>query len=593
MAATAAAYPSIPYGSATSNQWDQAVPGPDDNSFNYNYQPVFDHGTYAFSDNTLATMDDTRYDHSAPYDSSRSFRTQRSGNNMETLAQDSQQSKSSQPNAKHSLAPRKRSVGAGLKTDDVDDSAWIHRDKLAQIESREMAQAGISLAPAGRRRGSTAGNRSSSRSASRASNKRVHAQDAYSQHDALPSDPASYSTHQEQSRRDESASGRQDREQYQSDDTMDYDPAMLMQEYSQAKPQHQYNRSLNASLNRPNTSRIPIAKASPAPVSSSVVSRDSPLTRTRQGSNPWPSNTAESPYQQQQRRSRSQSLGSSIMMDEASSPRNSATARTRPRSSHFQPSPRTSVAGRDTPSDSSSKGKAPATAKQPASSVNGRKGTTNRNTTRSRTTSATRKTSPGSRPASSSATKAMNSVKRPEGDAPWIATMYKPDPRLPQDQQLLPTHAKRMMQEQWEKDGKTGSAYDKDFNLLNDHDLASMGAFPTPSPSAEQGLSTDDPQSPREPEPEPEPQAEPSQDSQSPWPLSSKKSDRSSLQPATPSGGYKITPTVPLPSPSQPSPMGVTTQISSTRPQSVQRVPDMDEKEDGKKEKGCGCCIMM
>ena len=29
--------------------------------------------------------------------------------------------------------------------------------------------------------------------------------------------------------------------------------------------------------------------------------------------------------------------------------------------------------------------------------------------------------------------------------------MFKPDPRLPPDQQLLPTHAKKLQQEQWEK----------------------------------------------------------------------------------------------------------------------------------------------
>lgn len=38
-------------------------------------------------------------------------------------------------------------------------------------------------------------------------------------------------------------------------------------------------------------------------------------------------------------------------------------------------------------------------------------------------------------------------INRPEGDAPWIATMFKPDPMLPQDQQILPTHAKRLAME--------------------------------------------------------------------------------------------------------------------------------------------------
>lgn len=36
---------------------------------------------------------------------------------------------------------------------------------------------------------------------------------------------------------------------------------------------------------------------------------------------------------------------------------------------------------------------------------------------------------------------------QPEGEAPWIADMYKPDPRLPQDEQIIPTHAKRLARE--------------------------------------------------------------------------------------------------------------------------------------------------
>lgn len=37
-----------------------------------------------------------------------------------------------------------------------------------------------------------------------------------------------------------------------------------------------------------------------------------------------------------------------------------------------------------------------------------------------------------------------NPINRPEGEAPWIADMYKPDPMLPQDEQIVPTHAKRL-----------------------------------------------------------------------------------------------------------------------------------------------------
>jgi hypothetical protein len=44
--------------------------------------------------------------------------------------------------------------------------------------------------------------------------------------------------------------------------------------------------------------------------------------------------------------------------------------------------------------------------------------------------------------------------------------MYKPDPRLPPDQQILPTHAKKLQQEQWQREGKLPSAYDRAFEPL-------------------------------------------------------------------------------------------------------------------------------
>ncbi|KAK4975592.1 hypothetical protein LTR28_009234 [Elasticomyces elasticus] len=64
--------------------------------------------------------------------------------------------------------------------------------------------------------------------------------------------------------------------------------------------------------------------------------------------------------------------------------------------------------------------------------------------------------------------------------------MYKPDPRLPPDQQMLPTHVKRMMQEQWEREGKTGSMYNRGIDLLDDYshagpDVTSASADRRPS----------------------------------------------------------------------------------------------------------------
>lgn len=61
--------------------------------------------------------------------------------------------------------------------------------------------------------------------------------------------------------------------------------------------------------------------------------------------------------------------------------------------------------------------------------------------------------------------------RAPDGDPPWMINSYKPDPHLPPDQQLLPTVARRLQQEKWEREGKFGDAYDTNFRPLNDKEL--------------------------------------------------------------------------------------------------------------------------
>src|SRR6201999_1549016 len=74
---------------------------------------------------------------------------------------------------------------------------------------------------------------------------------------------------------------------------------------------------------------------------------------------------------------------------------------------------------------------------------------------RPRTRSAQHKESPTQRPGTRSGeTPPGSSNKRPEGDPPWLSSIYSPDPKLPPEQQLLPTVAKRLQQEQWEREGK-------------------------------------------------------------------------------------------------------------------------------------------
>jgi hypothetical protein len=188
-----------------------------------------------------------------------------------------------------------------------------------------------------------------------------------------------------------------------------------------------------------------------------------------------------------------------------------------------------------------------------------------------------------------------------EGDPPWIASMYKPDPRLPPDQQMLPTHAKRLAQEQWEKEGKTGTIYDRDFRLLNaecfpTNPRASMiedagaGASASAGGAANMDAKTSTRNSTNE------------EDKikttvlTSHWPLSGTSlldSPRSinSQRPGT-SGGYKTIPTIPSPKtqpPAQASPR--------TTMQQPLRMPEPPAKQEGKKknkEDGgcCGCVVM-
>ncbi|PNS20370.1 hypothetical protein CAC42_5820 [Sphaceloma murrayae] len=357
---------------------------------------------------------------------------------------------------------RKRSIGSGMNQTTVDDSAWIHRDKLAQIESREMQDLGVRV-----RRPSSRSARSRSRSASRSASRASDKHGRYSDQPGgkspvdsginnsafmfddfrsmavppVPVDSESYSRHN---------SGLVETSGFGFEDAPVDSPL-----------------DTKRSQSRPGTSRIPISKNSPVPLSQAFADRDSPLARSRNGSLAL-SSSPEMPQSRKMSRPRSQSLGSQMMLDEAGIPAQ-RVPRSRPTSMHLD---NPALLNNDSDSTASPK-PAPLALKKGhtrnASSINKPRVTS--------TSSA--KDSPSSRPKSSSSR--PRSVHRPEGEAPWIATMYKPDPMLPPDQQILPTHAKKMMQEQWAREGATGDIYDKNFNLLNSKDM-------TPPPASKPRL---------------------------------------------------------------------------------------------------------
>ncbi|POS79359.1 hypothetical protein DHEL01_v202244 [Diaporthe helianthi] len=169
--------------------------------------------------------------------------------------------------------------------------------------------------------------------------------------------------------------------------------------------------------------------------------------------------------------------------------------------------------------------------------------------------------------------------KQMEGDPPWLVSAYKPDPRLPPDQQLLPTVARRLQQEKWEQEGKFGNIYDKDFRPLTEQGFLSPPEN-IPSSSSSEEIVKQEVEKPAED-----------------WPLKSPDTPKSPASPCR-SSSYSTMPKIqdkppasPLSSPKQPQ------RVESPEPMQITRVPDIPEKEPeqgAKKEKGgCGCCIVM
>ncbi|KAL8282586.1 hypothetical protein RB600_005838 [Gaeumannomyces tritici] len=161
-------------------------------------------------------------------------------------------------------------------------------------------------------------------------------------------------------------------------------------------------------------------------------------------------------------------------------------------------------------------------------------------------------------------------ARAPEGDPPWMVSAYKPDPRLPPDQQLLPTVAKRLQQEKWEREGKFGSIYDREFRPLTDDGFLS----------------------PPEPKDKLSPQPNEKQEKMEDWPLKAEpKSPTAPSLRQQRTGSYSTIPKVqdppqsPLPpsrgngAPGQPSPLI--------------RLPDMPDNDASQEKKGCMCCIVM
>ncbi|EEP82696.1 predicted protein [Uncinocarpus reesii 1704] len=347
--------------------------------------------------------------------------------------------------------------------EDPNESHWIHRDKLAKIESEELQQFGIKIRDPLLMRHRSGGGRGRSReSQSIATN---GARDRSSSSPIIPE------------RTEEQISPPapiEDSPQEDEGGPVVFDDPRLPEEIA-ADPHEDGRGSKIYRMPglRKSSSRIPVLTSSPHPIPPGYLERDSPLQRPR-------NNTATSGDEEglSLPKTRRPSVSAPRMLQtpepelESTPPKNTEAIDT---SEQLQGSP--------------SKSKQPA---KPASAATSRK--TSSNTETRKASGTHKKTSPSNshggsvsqRPSTRAGERRPGTaINRPEGDPPWLATMYKPDPRLPPEQQLIPTHAKKLQQELWEKEGRIPSAYDKNFAPLSIQNEEKTPSF-SPEPEVPQ-----------------------------------------------------------------------------------------------------------
>lgn len=425
---------------------------------------------------------------------------------------------------------------AGNDLDDDENSKWIHRDKLARIESEELQAAGIILPkprqPLKARRDKTSD--------------KLNGHKKWT--DPLGELPAQA---QNGSRpRKNSATSRPKT------------PEVNVPSWDLRLPEEilaEANGYWVTSVGPKGTSRIPLAKLSPAPVPTDYIEREAPLTRRQSSLTPGEEDTIN--YAKPAR-----TRSNSLKAHDTPAAATTATASTKPlqaKRSVTETSPKKNTATTGA-RKTSAPAKAP-TGNKPKSRTNPSKDSTSSSSGTSRPVTRSGELSPS---------------KQPEGEPPWMVSAYRPDPRLPPDQQLLPTVARRLQQEKWEREGKFGSVYDREFRPLTDD------GFLEPPAAAEKAKV--------------EPPASTNNNNEE-WPL---KTDQSfPRSPTTPRPGTSSYSTMPkIQQDNRPPSARDATQNQPERAaenlpqtqveQDVRRLPEPME-EVAEKKKGCGCCIVM
>lgn len=433
----------------------------------------------------------------------------------------------------------KRGITEIHADEDADEhSKWIHRDKLARIESEELQAAGIILP-----RGSRARSKSQTRS------RRDPSVDQVNSGRVKASISSSIDQITPRSRKNSELTT-----DPHTPDALPTTPSWDLRLPEEIDADMSGGYWVTNSSGK-GASKIPVAKLSPAPIPAEHIERDTPIRRKRDGST-GEEDSIVYPKPRARSGSTGNSLGSSTNLPPTQPAKRSVTD-TSPK--------KAASAGRKTSG--------------PAKTANGAAG-------RPRTRGGPSKDSTSSGTATRPTTRSgeqnlgFSGTKQPEGDPPWMISAYRPDPRLPPDQQLLPTVARRLQQEKWEREGKFGNVFDKEFRPLNDE-----GFLQPPEPADENPAAA--------PEVQDEQQQQQQQQQQEKrlrgdWPLGP---EPTCSPPLVRTGSYSTIPKIndkfnlsPLPSPRGAEPR---------RPSPVIRTPPPPEDTQEKKKGGCGCCVVM
>lgn len=475
--------------------------------------------------------------------------------------------KSRGPSATRTTASRGKSDQSKVTTKEKEK--WIHRDKLALIEVQEYREAGLDPPQELLRR--LAESRAEITRDDTEALRRIKTPEPGEYDDAqddMEDDSQAYERHYEQHQQ-EGAANYDEHDAYLPEERRQ--PDEIVAEADDNRPYSPRQRQ-GSHLLKKSISRLPVAAGSPA-----SQDQDTPGSRKRGTSNAGEADSIGYPRV----RARKASVGSQAMLDDE------------------PPTPTTpGMPG------SPSKSRIPSTK---AKDKGKGKFNTISNVPKTRATS-------NGRPGTAGEGRPRTATNPPEGDPPWLTQMYKPDPRLPPDQQILPTHARRIAQEQWEREGKSAKTFDRDFNAManfDDHSEAMAAEKARATNITPNGSGT----APTSPVKEMAPSGlgiEAHPDGQ--WPLTTSRTP-SPIKKSANGGGYSTIPRLtdspkpavglfPSPRPGdQPAaeggrpvtrngggpmhePLGLETRVTGG-------LEDPEKATTEKKRGGCGCCVLM